>query len=158
MRAEHFDYEDAEWATHSIVYWAICLPGILTISIIFSWSWMFFIFAQLALWAFSSMGKSRTTKTKIEFWFNGPKRQFKTYTDSEGRVYVETKVGFFWIPIQDIEDLEPSISFDSQTGEKIEHRRQRLVTATFDSVGQAMETVHLCRGHSSATPSGDFEA
>lgn len=156
MRREDWFFDNAKRATFSIVYYGIIFATLIPISIFVGWGW---IFLSLGFGLAHGMSINDASDVKrLNHWTDGPKRKFRSYMSANNRAYVETKVGFFWIPIWTYEELEPEIFFDKRTGEKIENHRYKLILRTWDSPTEAMEWIHQKRGFSSATLQGEFEA
>lgn len=77
----------------------------------------------------------------IYFWEKGFKRKFRVYEGFEGKAFVETKVGFFWIPIK----------------KPIEEYGRRYIPMEFPSTTEAMDYIYKKRGYSGSKLTGKFE-
>ena len=162
MRRANWTVNKAKNATFAIIYYAIIFAVLISVLIFIGWKFILLSFIALAISVGSIarqvIDESISLKKKTTYWFDGPKRKFRTYMGANEKAYVETKVGFFWIPLWDIETLEPEIKYNKNTGEMVKYPRQRLVLATWDSPIEAMEFIHKRRGFSSATLQGHFKA
>lgn len=160
MRIEDGTYSSATFFSGSIILFVISTILNLTLSILFGWGFMFLFFAEGFIWFLTLVAHHDhdMTVTDIDFWEEGYKRKFKMWQGSEGKTYVETKVGFFWVPLWEAYVSETETRYDTKTGEEklINHYDFRIMT--FDSTTIAQEYIHKERGIASATLEGEFEA
>ena len=136
MRVEKWFVNEAKSATF-IVIWLIVVAMFLTLGILFLPNVAIVILAPVLMIS-SPLAVSYDSSRieQIHFWKSGRKRKFRVYSDVDGKAYVETKVGFFWIPIRD------------------DHRNIK----SWNDAADAMEMIQRERGFSSATLQGEFEA